>query len=104
MTTFVGGGSGAWRVLSIASVKGDGLLSVQRLSIEEASPERSRSDSGGEGPHWVLRVVRSHLRYVERSEQAPLDERWPPLGRPQPGRRAPIPLRRPPQCRQLRHA
>jgi len=94
MTMFVGGGSGAWRVLSIASVKGDGLLSVRRLSIQEASPEPSRSDSGGEGPHWVLRGVRSHLRYVERSEKARLDELSPPLGRPQASRAALIPIRK----------
>src|SRR5258706_4285033 len=96
MTTFLGGVSGAWRVLSIASVKGDGLLSVQRLSIQEASPHPSRSDSGGEGLHWVLRGVRSHLRYVERSEKARLDELSPPLGR-SPARRAGlIPIRKSP--------
>src|SRR5689334_14185065 len=97
MTTFVGGVSGAWRVLSIASVKGDGLVSVQRLSIQEASPQPSRSDSGGEGPQWVLRGVRSHLRYVERSEKGRLDELSPPLGRPQATRSALIPIRKSPE-------
>src|SRR5205814_1099389 len=97
MTTFIGGVSGTWRVLSIASVKGDGLLSVQRLSIEDASPQPSRSNSGDEGAHWVLRGVRSHLRYVERNEKVRLDELSPPLGRPQATRAALIPIRKSPE-------
>ena len=97
MTTFVGGASGTWRVISIASVKGEGVASVQRLSIQEASPQPSRSDSGRDDPHWALRGVRSHLRYVERSEKARLDELSPPLGRSQASRAALIPIRKSPQ-------
>jgi hypothetical protein len=94
MTRFVGGVSGAWRVLSIAPARGDGLLSVPRLDLREAPPQALRSDSGNDDPSWVLRGVRSHLRYVERSEKMRLDELSPPLGRPEAIRAALIPIRK----------
>jgi chlorite dismutase len=87
MTTFVGGLSGPWRVLSIVPAKGDALGWAPRLEIHEslATPI---------DVSWILRGVRSHLRYVERSEKTRLDELSPPLGRPEATRAALIPIRK----------
>ena len=92
MTTFVGGMSGPWRVISIVPTRGDGLLWAPRLEIQEASPNESRASPGETS--WALRGVRSYLRYVERGEKARLDELSPSLGRPEATRAALIPIRK----------
>jgi hypothetical protein len=88
MTSFAGGLSGTWRVLSMTPTRGDGLLWAPRLEIQEAPQPPD------ENVPWVLRGVRSHLRYVERAEKTRLDELSPPLGRPQATRAALIPIRK----------
>ena len=96
MTTFVGGASGDWRVLSISPVKGEGLALVPHLAIldETAIVPATDSVTGASGVRWVLRGVRSYLRYVERAEKSRLDEASPPLGRPEATRAALIPIRK----------
>ena len=96
MTTFVGGASGDWRVLSISPVKGEGLALVPHLAIldETAIVRATDSVPGASGVRWLLRGVRSYLRYVERAEKTRLDEASPPLGRPEATRAALIPIRK----------
>jgi Chlorite dismutase len=94
VTTFLGGASGSWRVLSIAPVRGESLLSVPRLDVKEVSPHVPALPSNDGDSRWVLHGVRSHLRYVERAEKARLDALSPPLGRPEATRAALIPIRK----------
>ena len=96
MTTFVGGASGAWQVLSISATKGEGLALAPRLAIHDDSPPSTPTDGGvgGSDAQWLLRGVRSHLRYVERREKTRLDELSPPLGRPEATRAALIPIQK----------
>ena len=96
MTTFVGGASGDWRVLSISPVKGEGLALVPHLAIldETAIVRATDNVTGASGVRWLLRGVRSYLRYVERAEKTRLDEASPPLGRPEATRAALIPIRK----------
>jgi len=96
MTTFVGGASGDWRVLSISPVKAEGLALVPHLAIldETAIVRATDSVTGASGVRWLLRGVSSYLRYVERAEKTRLDEASPPLGRPEATRAALIPIRK----------
>jgi Chlorite dismutase len=94
VTTFLGGASGRWRVLSIAPVRGEGLLSVPRLDVREVSPHEPALPSNRGDSRWALHGVRSHLRYVERAEKARLDALSPPLGRHEATRAALIPIRK----------
>jgi hypothetical protein len=96
MTTFVGGTSGAWRVVSISATRGEGLAEAPWLTIQDESwsPTPTGGLAGGDDVRWLLRGVRSHLRYVERAEKTRLDELSPPLGRPQATRAALIPIRK----------
>ena len=69
-TTFRGGQSGAWRVTSLAPVKGEPLAAVRSLSVVHAAaialPLLPSQTS------WRLAGVASHVRYVERAEKAQL--------------------------------
>jgi chlorite dismutase len=91
-TTFRGGQSGAWRVISLAPVKGETLAPVRSLSIVHAQaialPLLPSPTS------WRLAGVASHLRYVERAEQALLAEVPAALGRPEANCAALIPIRK----------
>jgi chlorite dismutase len=91
-TTFRGGQSGAWRVLSQAAVKGAGLLSTPALSTVESSsialpilPSQTA---------WRLAGVASHVRYVERAEKERLVAVQAGLGRPEATRAALIPIKK----------
>src|ERR1700716_1595826 len=80
-TTFRGGQSGAWRVVSQAAVKGAGLLSTPALSTVESTsialPILPSQTS------WRLAGVASHGRYVERAEKQQLAAVQAGLGRPE---------------------
>ena len=66
---------------------------MTRLAIHEEEPlDAAGGEAGRAG--WLLRGVRSHLRYVERAEKTRLDELSPPLGRPHATRAALIPIRK----------
>ncbi len=91
-TTFRGGQSGAWRVMSQAAVKGAGLLSTPSLSIVDSAsialPILPSQTS------WRLAGVVSHVRYVERAEKARLVAVQAGLGRPEATRAALIPIKK----------
>ena len=80
-TTFRGGQSGAWRVVSQAAVKGAGLLPTPALSIVDSTsialPILPSQTS------WRLAGVASHVRYVERAEKEQLVAVQAGLGRPE---------------------
>ena len=91
-TTFRGGQSGAWRITSIAPVKGAPLAQVPSLSVVHseaiALPLLPSQTS------WRLAGVASHLRYVERAEKAQLEAAQAGLGRPEASCAALIPIRK----------
>jgi chlorite dismutase len=91
-TTFRGGQSGAWRVVSQAAVRGAGLLPTAALSIVHSSsialPILPSQTS------WRLAGVASHVRYVERAEKEQLVAVQAGLGRPEAIRAALIPIRK----------
>jgi len=83
---FVGGTSGEWRVERVTAIAGEALAPVERLAVIA-----SREAPAGA---WALRGVAGHARYVEAREKVVLDERSPPLGRPEATRAALIPIRK----------
>jgi chlorite dismutase len=91
-TTFRGGNSGAWQVVSQEPVKGEALSQVPCLSVIHsdaiALPLIPSQTS------WRLAGVASHLRYVERDEKTALAAGHAALGRPEASRAALIPIRK----------
>jgi Chlorite dismutase len=91
-TTFRGGQSGAWRVVSQAAVKGAELLPTPSLSVVHsesiALPILPSQTS------WRLAGIASHARYVERAEKEKLVAVQAGLGRPEASRAALIPIRK----------
>ena len=78
-TTFRGGQTGGWRIISFRSVKGEALTPAPALSVTHASsialpilPSRTA---------WRLAGVASHPRYTERAEAMQLADVQDPLGR-----------------------
>jgi chlorite dismutase len=86
LVTFVGGGSGPWRIVRNEPVRGEGLPTASQLEVVE----RGRPPGGT----WTLRGVVSYERYVNTSEQSELRERSPALGRPTATNAALIPIRK----------
>jgi chlorite dismutase len=91
-TTFRGGNTGAWRVLSISPVTGEPLQTVPALSITHADsislpllPSRTA---------WRLAGVASHVRYVERTEKIAMVAVQAGLGRPEATNGALIPIKK----------
>jgi chlorite dismutase len=91
-TTFRGGNSGAWQVLSLSPIKGEALATIPCLSIIHAEaialpliPSQSS---------WRLAGVASHVRYVERGEKVALGAVQAGLDRPEATRAALIPIRK----------
>jgi chlorite dismutase len=91
-TTFRGGQSGAWRVTSLAPVKGEPLAPVRSLSIVNA--EAIALPLLPSQTSWRLAGVTSHARYVERAEKAQLAAVQAGLGRPEATCAALIPIRK----------
>src|SRR5450432_3135747 len=91
-TTFRGGQSGAWRVTSLAPVKGEPLAAVRSLSIINAAaialPLLPAQTS------WRLAGVASHARYLERAEMERLAEVQAGLGRTESTCAALIPIKK----------
>ncbi|WP_441231604.1 chlorite dismutase family protein [Tardiphaga sp. 215_C5_N2_1] len=91
-TTFRGGNTGAWQVISISPVKGETLKPVAALSITHADaislPLLPSQTS------WRLAGVASHVRYVERTEKIALVAAQAGLGRPEATHGALIPIRK----------
>ena len=78
-TTFRGGNSGGWQILSLAGVKGEALPQAACLSVIHsdaiALPLIPSQTS------WRLAGVASHPRYVERREKTALGAVQAGLGR-----------------------
>jgi hypothetical protein len=91
-TTFRGGQTGAWKVTTLSSVKGEGLPPVRSLSVVHsqaiALPLLPSPTS------WRLAGVASHARYAERAERVRLEEVQAGLGRQQASCAALIPIRK----------
>jgi chlorite dismutase len=91
-TTFRGGQTGAWRVTSLSSVKGEALAPVRSLSVVHS--EAIALPLLPSPTSWRLAGVISYLRYVERAEQVQLAEVPAELGRPAASHAALIPIKK----------
>ena len=88
-TYFIAGAAGAWRVDRLKVIRGPGLPAAQRIDIVDGP------DAGGQsGAAWILRGVRSNLRYTTAVESAALTRVQPELGRPAATQAALIPIRK----------
>ena len=86
--SFVGGTTGAWRVVSAVTLAGDPLARADRLDLVAGAVAPVPTAA------WVLRGVTSNERYVTRSEKDALVARQPNLGRPEATCAALIPIRK----------
>ena len=91
-TTFRGGQSGAWQVVSQAAVKGAELLLTPAVSVVHSAsialPILPSPTS------WRLAGVASHQRYTERDEKKRLDASPAEIGRPEATYAALIPIKK----------
>ena len=86
---FVGGAVGKWRVLSVATVRGAPLDTVDYVDVRPAG-----GDMPAPGDGWCLKGQISNLRYATRAEVTALRSSQESLGRPQARRAALIPIRK----------
>jgi chlorite dismutase len=86
---FVGGESGAWRVVRQTAPIGEALPNVPMLRVIEDAGARP---SG----RWTLRAVTSNARYVTREETSALRAVQAGLGRPEATRAVMIPMTKSP--------
>jgi chlorite dismutase len=91
-TTFRGGQSGSWQVVSQAAVKGAGLLRTPSLSVV-SSPSIALPILPSQTA-WRLAGVASHVRYVERAEKEQLAAVQADLGRREATCAALIPIKK----------
>ena len=87
LTTFAGGSTGEWRILSSTAVCGEGLPPVARLT-------KTEDDKNASSQQWVLSGFTSNGRYTNRSEQDALVSIQRSLGRDFATRAALIPIRK----------
>ncbi len=85
---FIGGDNGQWRILSMTTVMGDALEFASHLKITESTTVKSNSGL------WVLKGLRSNLRYTEKEEKERLTAIQADLGRPESTRAALIPIKK----------
>lgn len=86
-TSFVGGPTGPWKIVSIRAVSGDGLPQASHLELREGLNE-------AKDVTWQLRGVTSNLRYTTECERRALAAAQPALGRPEARCAALIPIRK----------
>lgn len=86
-TSFVGGPTGPWKIVSISAVAGDSLPAASHLALHDGLGEIEDSP-------WQLRGVASNLRYTAESERKALAAVQPPLGRAAARQAALIPIRK----------
>jgi chlorite dismutase len=91
-TTFRGGQSGSWRVISMARVKGEALARVPAVSV--ISGDSIALPLLPSVTSWRLAGVTSHVRYVERAEKEQLAAVQAGLGRAEATHAALIPIRK----------
>jgi len=88
---FVGGDSGAWRILSVTPERGEALATASHLDVVPAA-----AAPAGRAKSWSLIGQISNLRYATRDEVTTLRSRQEGLGRPEARRAALIPIRKSP--------
>lgn len=86
--TFVGGGTGDWRIVRMHAISGEPLPEATRLRIVPGSITEPKDSS------WFLRGITSNERYVQRAEKERLSTKQPTLGRPASTYAALIPIRK----------
>lgn len=86
-TSFVGGPTGPWKIVSMRAVSGDGVALASHLDLRDGLAE-------AEDVAWQLRGVASHLRYTNEAERKALASVQPGLGRPEARCAALIPIRK----------
>lgn len=86
--SFVGGAAGAWSVLSVKAVAGEGLPAVERVEVVTGTA------AAAEGVKWVLRGATSNARYTTKDEKELLAKRQAALGRPAATHAALIPIQK----------
>jgi chlorite dismutase len=91
-TTFRGGNTGAWQIISVSPVIGEALAPMPYLSVVHS--EAIALPLIPSQAAWRLAGMTSHARYVERSEKTALDAVQAGLGRPETSRAALIPIRK----------
>jgi chlorite dismutase len=91
-TTFRGGQTGSWQVISITPVTGEPLKPVAALSVTHADTISLPLQPSQTA--WRLAGVASHVRYVERNEKIVLVAAQAGLGRPEATHAALIPIRK----------
>lgn len=87
--SFVGAGSGAWRILRISARCGEGLPEADFLDVRPTEESRPSSSHA-----WLLQGLASNIRYATRAELDALRSVQEPLGRPQARLAALIPIRK----------
>ena len=87
--SFIGGDTGAWRVVKMDVIVGQALPEAKRLEIVSGSEIPADSH-----PAWVLRGITSNERYVNREEKNQIVAELLDLGRPEATCAALIPIRK----------
>lgn len=86
-TSFVGGPTGPWKIVSIQAISGDGIPHASHLALQDGLND-------AEDAAWQLRGVASNLRYTLETERKSLAAIQPPLSRPEARCAALIPIRK----------
>lgn len=86
-TSFVGGPTGPWKIVSIRAISGDGITPASHIDLCEGLNEV-------EDAVWQLRGVASNLRYTQETERKALAAVQPALGRTEARCAALIPIRK----------
>ncbi len=87
--TFVGGNSGAWKVIARQTVSGEQLPTVKRVDIVIGDVKEL-----ADGALWKLSGVTSNERYITRTEKEHLAAKQVTIGRPEATHAALIPIRK----------
>lgn len=87
--TFIGGTSGAWKVINFNTVIGEPLLPTAKVDIVNGP-----APAGSTHIQWRLCGVTSNERYVTRDEKQQLVPKQVALGRPEATHAALIPIRK----------
>lgn len=85
---FVGGTTGDWKVIKVATLRGDDLPEITHINKVVSSLAQNNSGI------WTLKGVISNLRYTEKAEKEQLIAIQEDLGRPLATHAAFIPLRK----------
>jgi chlorite dismutase len=87
LTSFVGGDTGRWEVLSTHFLKGIPLEKVSKLDVLDRGAQKSDAA-------WILKGVSSNMRYTTKEEIDSLRQQQPALGRKEANYAAFIPIKK----------